>query len=127
MNERELNFSKATLALQADRYLDAVEYLKPIVLLNTELDDDEKCMLSAAFKQLVVKQRNSIEKLVAFELQAVTSRSNIQIGLSRLYRKKIEQELVGVCKECDLLLDNNLLPFATTDESRVFYRKLKGK
>merc|ERR1711862_710589 len=42
------------------------------------------------------------------------------------YRGKVEKELSGICNDILEVLDQHLLPSATSGESTVFYSKMKG-
>jgi 14-3-3 protein epsilon len=42
------------------------------------------------------------------------------------YRKKVEDELAGICRDVLNVLDTFLIPSSTSNESRVFYHKMKG-
>ena len=43
------------------------------------------------------------------------------------YRSKIKSELSNICDEILKLLDTRLIPSAATDDSKVFYLKMKGE
>ena len=42
------------------------------------------------------------------------------------YRKKVEKELEEICGDILNILEKNLIPSATSGESKVFYYKMKG-
>merc|ERR1711963_922801 len=42
------------------------------------------------------------------------------------YRKKVEDELKGICDDILGVLKSNLIPSAATGESKVFYYKMQG-
>lgn len=60
------------------------------------------------------------------EQREQANRNKSHTKLIKQYREKIEKELFCSCKETLDLLDNHLIPFATIDESKVIYLKMKG-
>lgn len=100
MNERQLNFFNALLAINVARYADAVECVKSIAVLHKELSNEEKHVLSVAYKEHANVCRDALDKLAHFQRLSSTNSNNnnsICIGLTRLYREKIERELVEIC------------------------------
>ena len=49
-----------------------------------------------------------------------------KLEVIRQYRSKVEKELHEICADILNVLDNHLIPSATTGESKVFYQKMKG-
>merc|ERR1711957_76629 len=52
--------------------------------------------------------------------------NNEQAGFAREYCAKVEGELDSICSQILELLNGNLLEKASTDESKVFYHKMKA-
>jgi len=48
------------------------------------------------------------------------------VGKIKAYREKIEKELGTICLDILNVIDNFLIPSATSNESKVFYYKMKG-
>merc|ERR1719318_580604 len=90
---------------------------------DEELTQEERNLLSVAYKNVVGARRsswriiNSIEKKTDGEDKHRNAKE---------YREKIEQELHTLCNEVQDLLDKYLIPQATDNESKVFYLKMKG-
>ena len=47
-------------------------------------------------------------------------------GQIKTYRSKVENELTSICEEILAILDNHLIVDSASDESKVFYYKMKG-
>ena len=47
-------------------------------------------------------------------------------GQIKTYRSKVENELTSICEEILTILDNHLIVDSASDESKVFYYKMKG-
>lgn len=73
-----------------------------------------------AFRQKISASRASLRILSSIEKQNVLSnRSEYETKLIKQYREKIEMELTNVCDDILGVLDWNLVPFATSNESKV--------
>jgi len=48
------------------------------------------------------------------------------VGSIQSYRAKVEKELTDICEEILHILDANLIVDSASDESKVFYYKMKG-
>merc|ERR1711955_932 len=55
-----------------------------------------------------------------------TKGNDQQASYAREYVAKVEAELQKICDGILALMDKNLIPSATTGESKVFYYKMKG-
>lgn len=117
----------AKLAEQAERYDDMVDTMKKLVSLDIELSVEERNLLSAAYKNVIGARRASWRILSSIE-QKEESKYNNDATVSRIrdYRHKVEKELTDICNDAMKLIDDHLLPFASTSESTVFYHKMKG-
>jgi 14-3-3 protein beta/theta/zeta len=79
--------------------------------------------LSVAYKNVVGTRRSSWRVISSIEQK---SSDDNKRELAKSYREKIEKELQQICKEVLELLDKHLIPNASANESKVFYRKMKG-
>jgi 14-3-3 protein beta/theta/zeta len=123
MAEREEFVYQAKLAEQAERYEDMADSMKKVVQLNVELTNEERNLLSVAYKNVVGARRSSWRVVSSIETKETEEK---KLGKVREYRIKVESELNNVCREVLFLLDNHLIPNASTPESKVFYLKMKG-
>jgi 14-3-3 protein epsilon len=100
----------------------AIEFTKKT---KGELTLDERNILSVAFKNAVGSRRASWRVLTSVE-QKEEKKEKGQVEKVRKYKQTIEKELKLYCDKVLTLLDEALVPNATTDEARVFYYKMKG-
>jgi len=115
---------KAKLAEQAERYDDMAEAMKNVTENGVELTNEERNLLSVAYKNVVGARRSSWRVISSIETKTEASEKKQQ--MAREYRSKIEGELKDICKNVLELLDQYLVPKASNAESKVFYLKMKG-
>lgn len=120
---RESAVTMAKLAEQAERYDDMAASMKTVTEMNNELSNEERNLLSVAYKNVVGARRSSW-RVVSSIVGKPNEDAKQEIATE--YRTKIEGELRDICKEVLALLDNHLIDKASTPESRVFYLKMKG-
>uniref|UniRef100_UPI0037E8173A 14-3-3 protein beta/alpha-1-like n=1 Tax=Semicossyphus pulcher TaxID=241346 RepID=UPI0037E8173A len=114
---------KAKLAEQAERYDDMATAMKAVTEQGSELSNEERNLLSVAYKNVVGARRSSWRVISSIETK--TEGNDKKQQMAREYRVKIESELQEICKDVLGLLDNYLINNATA-ESKVFYLKMKG-
>lgn len=125
MSEREEQVQRAKLAEQAERYDDMAAAMKKVTETNNELSNEERNLLSVAYKNVVGARRSSWRVISSIEQK--TEASERKQAMAREYREKIETELRDICNDVLVtLLDKFLIPKASTPESKVFYLKMKG-
>ncbi|KAM7324902.1 hypothetical protein ACRRTK_017207 [Alexandromys fortis] len=127
MVDREQLRQKALLAEQAERY-DDMAAMKNVTELNEPLSNEERNLLSVAYKNVVGNRRSSWRVISSIEQKTSADRNEMKIEMVSAYRGKIEKELEAVCQDVLSLLDNNLIKNCseTQYESKVFYLKMKG-
>jgi len=121
---REESVYLAKLAEHAERYDDMVAYLKPIV--STELSDEERNLLSVAYKNVVGARRAAWRIVFSLEEKEEAKSNTQHVARIKEYRAKIEAEMAGLCNEIINILDASQIPLAKSGESKVFYNKMKG-
>ncbi|XP_060561876.1 14-3-3 protein homolog 2-like [Ruditapes philippinarum] len=124
MTTAEICVKKAKLSEQAERYDDMAATMKSRVMLGDELSNEERNLLSVAYKNVVGARRSSWRVISSIESKSADG--DKKTLMAKEYRQKIEKELEEICKEVLELLENPLIPKANTDESKVFYLKMKG-
>merc|ERR1712154_463796 len=72
----------------------------------------------------VIGSRRSSWRILSSILQKQTETAYTSLATN--LQKKIEEELSTLCKDVLDLLDNHLLPNSSSDESKVFFNKMKG-
>ncbi|XP_029919595.1 14-3-3 protein zeta-like [Myripristis murdjan] len=123
MSDKADLIEKAKMAEQAERYEDMAAFMKELTVADAELNNEERNLLSVAYKNVVGAKRSAWRVISSVEQK---SEGNPKSALAKDYRETIEKELNGVCKEVLALLDDHLIPKATQNESKVFYYKMKG-
>ena len=121
--------SLAKLAEQAERYDDMVEWMKSVAEKKQEgLTDEERNLLSVAYKNVVGARRSSWRIICSLEQKAEDEDKK---NTAETYRKVVEKELQEKCSEVLKLIEEHLLPSAELKaadsvEPKVFYLKMKG-
>ncbi|CAG0913863.1 unnamed protein product [Notodromas monacha] len=126
MADREDSVYKAKLAEQAERYDEMVEAMKKVAGLEGELSVEERNLLSVGYKNVIGTRRASWRVISSIEQKEEMKGAGEKLEVIRQYRNKVETELKEICADILNVLDNNLIPAATTGESKVFYHKMKG-
>jgi 14-3-3 protein beta/theta/zeta len=94
------------------------------VLVGIELSNEERNLLSVAYKNVVGARRSSWRVISSIEQKTEGSERKQQ--MAREYREKVEKELRDICNDVLALLDKYLIAKASNAESKVFYLKMKG-
>ncbi|XP_040900467.1 14-3-3 protein zeta-like [Toxotes jaculatrix] len=115
---------KAKLAEQAERYDDMAAAMKAVTEDSEQLSNEERNLLSVAYKNVVGARRSSWRVVSSIEQKAEGSER--KQTMAKEYREKIEKELKEICQDVLGLLNTYLIPKATGAESKVFYLKMKG-
>nr|XP_020453026.1 14-3-3 protein beta/alpha-like [Monopterus albus]XP_020453027.1 14-3-3 protein beta/alpha-like [Monopterus albus] len=123
MTDKEDQVQKAKLAEQAERYDDMAAAMKAVTKAGSELSNEERNLLSVAYKNVVGSRRSAWRVLSSIEQKSDDSAKTAQ---AKEYREKIEKELSQICSDVLELLDKHLIPSATPPDSKVFYLKMKG-
>merc|ERR1712166_1152264 len=91
-----------------------------------ELSVEERNLLSVAYKNAVGSRRAAWRIITSIEQKEKTKGKEENAQFSREYCKKVEAELDTICGTILELLNGNLLSKASSDESKVFYHKMKA-
>jgi len=124
MAEKEELVQRAKLAEQAERYDDMAAAMKKVTELNIELSNEERNLLSVAYKNVVGARRSSWRVISSIEQK--TEGHERKQAMAKEYREKVEKELKEICNDVLNLLDKFLIAKASNPESKVFYLKMKG-
>jgi len=123
-DNKEEQIQRAKLAEQAERYDDMAAAMKAVTETGAELSNEERNLLSVAYKNVVGARRSSWRVISSIEQK--TEGSDRKQAMAKEYREKIEKELQDICGDVLSLLDKFLIPKASNAESKVFYLKMKG-
>ena len=130
-NSKDYNLSRddsiyfARLSEQGERYEDMIGYMKQVASHPQELSNDERNLLSVAFKNSVKTRRDAWRTIKAIQNKEEL-KGNKFLPLIVDYRDKIEKELKDICVDLLDLLDKSLLKQAAHPEAIVFFMKMKG-
>jgi len=92
--------------------------------MGQELGNEERNLLSVAYKNVVGARRSSWRVVSSIEQRTDSGSPKQKIAAD--YRAKVEKELKEVCHVVLKLLDAHLIPNASSEESKVFYCKMEG-
>ena len=110
-----------------------VEYMTSIAKMDVGLTQEERNLLSVAFKNVIGARRASWRIVSSIE---ESRKDTEESALATDYRKKIETELQRICNEILDLLEKHLIPSSTVEgdsasasnneqkEAHVFYYKM---
>jgi len=118
------NVSRAKLAEQAERYDDMAEFMKKVTETGIELTNEERNLLSVAYKNVVGARRSSWRVISSIESKTDNEKSSHKMCAE--FREKVEKELKDICGDVLRLLDDYLIAKSSQSESKVFYLKMKG-
>ncbi|KAL6762835.1 14-3-3 protein [Haematococcus lacustris] len=127
-SEREDAVYLARLAEQAERYDEMVGEMNKVAKLvhDQELSVEERNLLSVAYKNVIGARRTSWRTISSIEQEEESKGNGDYVQIIRTYGKLVEKELDDICTSILQLLDEHLIPTASTGESKVFYLKMKG-
>lgn len=115
---------KAKLAEQAERYDDMATAMKKVTEMGAELSNEERNLLSVAYKNVVGARRSSWRVISSIEQK--TDGTDRKRAMAKEYRETVEKELNDICGDVLGLLDKFLVAKASSAESKVFYLKMQG-
>ncbi|XP_034051548.1 14-3-3 protein zeta-like [Thalassophryne amazonica] len=125
MEDRSDQVQKAKLAEQAERYDDMAKCMKLVTeTLEDELANEERNLLSVAYKNVVGARRSAWR--VISSIAQKTEPCDEKLSMVNAYREQVENELKDICEEVLHLLNTHLIPKCKSCESKVFYLKMKG-
>lgn len=132
---REEKVQWAKLAEQGERFDDMAKAMREVTEMTgadgaAELSNEERNLLSVAYKNVVGARRSSWRMFSMIENKAEKDKDKpdtpMKLELTTKFRKIIEAELDKICDEVLELLEKYLIPKAEKDDSKVFYLKMKG-
>ncbi|KAI5610748.1 tyrosine 3-monooxygenase/tryptophan 5-monooxygenase activation protein, theta polypeptide b, partial [Silurus asotus] len=113
---------KAKLAEQAERYEDMVFFMTEVTKEGSELSNEERNLLSVAYKNVVGTRRMAWRVISNIESNPDDKKPEVV----KEYREKVEHELRNICNDVLELLSKYLIKNSSNDENTVFYLKMKG-
>ena len=104
MTDKDELVQKAKLAEQAERYDDMASSMKAVTETGIELSNEERNLLSVAYKNVVGARRSSWRVISSIEQKTDGSAERKQ-QMAKEYREKVEGELREICN--DVLVSQN--------------------
>jgi len=99
-----------------------VDHMKAVAQQPQELSVEERNLLSVAYKNVIGSRRASWRVISSIEQKGDSDK----LQLTQQYKKKIETDLEDICSDILEIIKNELIPNALSEESKVFYYKMKG-
>ena len=116
----------AKLAEQAERYDEMADHMEKVGKASEELSVEERNLLSVAYKNAVGSRRAAWRIITSVEQKEKSKGNEEQAAFAKEYCGVVEKELNKICGGILDLLSKDLIPKASTGESKVFYFKMKG-
>lgn len=118
--DKEELVQRAKLAEQAERYDDMASAMKAVTETGVELSNEERNLLSVAYKNVVGARRSSWRVISSIEQKTEGSERKQQ--MAKEYREKVEKELREICY--DVLV--SIVPFLSPLNLVPRLREKKG-
>ena len=93
---------------------------------NQELTLEERNILAVAFKNVVGTRRAAWRVLSSIQKKENIKGNAENVQKVKNYKQTIETELTGICQDILDLLEDTLIPNNHSDESKVFFFKMKA-
>ena len=114
----------ARVAEQSERFEDMVDFLKPVIReKGASLSNDERNLLSVAFKNLISSQRSAIRTIAAIEQNKKYEK---HAGALSEYKLKIESVLFKNCEDIIQLIKADIINKADDQSAKAFFLKMIG-
>ncbi|KAL3518205.1 hypothetical protein ACH5RR_020794 [Cinchona calisaya] len=132
LTRRQL-FRSAKIANDNQRYKDAINYMNDLVTkyvsLTSELTKKERNMLSGAYENFIGPLRSAWQTVSTLDRDGEFLKGHNPMRARQIaqdYRTRLEAEISKVCNVILKLLDEILIPSASSSESKVLYLKMEG-
>ena len=123
----EKNIYLAMLAEQCNRFDEMVQFLENMFKSrDKDLSNDERNLLSIAYKNSVSSRRTALRTIIAYETKEKKKETSTFLPFIQEYHKKVQEELNKACQNILNVIDQTLLKRAEDAEAKVFYSKMKG-
>nr|CDS31680.1 14-3-3 protein zeta:delta [Hymenolepis microstoma] len=123
LRDRESLVYTAKCLEQAERFDDMAICMKEVTNFDQELNNEERNLLSVAFKNVVGSRRNSY-RVLSSRLSRTTDAE--KQNLTKEYLEILQKELNDICTDVLKLIDERLYPKCSNAEGKVFYKKMLG-
>lgn len=111
---------------RSEKYSEMVECINYFVKLNPKLNVDERNILAAGYKNVIGAKRFSWRYLFNQMKKEEKCKNFTASSYVQEIKARVENEIKGICKVINNLIDSYLLPQAEDVENKVYYLKLKA-
>lgn len=125
LNREELVYL-AKVQEDAECFKEMIDTVKKIVDVSDKLNDEERNLLSIAYKNVTGNLRNAWRVLNGVENRERSKGHDKQADFLAPEAKRVVDELTAYNKEVIDMLTTKLIPSADTPECEVFYLKMLG-
>lgn len=119
--------TKAKLCEHAERYEDMVKEMTELIKGSSKsdepLDEEERNLLSVAYKNVVGSRRSAWRVLSAKVGEDLNEK---QRKLAEDMKKRVENELNKLCEDVIQLLNDHLIQNPENVQAKIFFLKMKG-
>lgn len=119
----------AKLAESVERYDDMAQYMRQIVNMadhTGSLNIEQRNLFSVAFKNVVASKRSGWRLSSTFECKHKETGEEVLREADTEYKLKMQTELKQDCEEVLELIKNKLSRDDDSDETKIFYLKMRG-
>eukprot|EP00767_Chilomastix_cuspidata_P001716 gnl/Chilomastix_cuspidata/184.p1 GENE.gnl/Chilomastix_cuspidata/184~~gnl/Chilomastix_cuspidata/184.p1 ORF type:complete len:296 (+),score=129.06 gnl/Chilomastix_cuspidata/184:669-1556(+) len=116
----------AKIQENAERFDEMAETMQKVARLGTELDVEERNLLSVAYKNIIGTRRAAWRVVNSIEAREKSKNNTHHVSFIEPLRRKVEKELIDITHDILNLLEHFLVPSATSNESKIFYFKMQG-
>merc|ERR1712193_407159 len=102
------------------------DHMENVGKIQEELSVEERNLLSVAYKNAVGSRRAAWRIITSVEQKEKSKGNDENAKYAKEYCLKVEAELDKICNTILGALDANLIPKASSGESKVFYQKMKA-
>ena len=99
MVDRSSLLETAKCAEKSERYDDMAGLMKQVVDLQPVLSQEERNLLSVAYKNVVGARRSAWRVVSSIETKVKEKKDQMEIDCTGKYKDKIVKELEGLCQE----------------------------
>ena len=110
---------------KAQRYEDMISSITKFIELNPKLSKEERNILSAGYKDILLDKRENWRFLNLMEKKELKKKSK-QVTYIKEIKSHIEKEIKKIVEKVLNLIDNYLIKNCEDKESKVFYLRLKA-
>ncbi|KAL3092334.1 hypothetical protein niasHT_028571 [Heterodera trifolii] len=122
--QRDELVQRAKLAEQAERYDDMAKAMKKLVEMDAKLDEEERNLLSIAYRKAVGARRTS--RRIINSAQHRPKLTEKQKGIADALKKEVEHDMEQKGREALDLLDKILIPKVDEPVAKVTYLRMKA-